>query len=83
LEEEINGRPRSHRTDENVKNVQNLVDSVNRAYYVEIIKRLLEAVLKLWPNDWILHHDNAPAYKTLSVKQFLAQKSTTKMDHPH
>jgi transposase len=31
----------------------------------------------------ILHHDNARAHKTLSVKQFLAQKSITEMDHPH
>jgi hypothetical protein len=25
-------------------------------------------------SDWILHHDNAPAHKVLSVKQFRAQK---------
>jgi histone-lysine N-methyltransferase SETMAR len=38
---------------------------------------------ELWPNDWILHHDNAPAaHKSLSVKQFLAQKSITEMEHP-
>jgi hypothetical protein len=37
---------------------------------------------ELWPNDWILHHDNAPAHKGLSVKQFLAQKSTNEMEHP-
>jgi len=30
---------------------------------------------KLWPSDWILHHDHAPAHKPLSVKQFLAVKS--------
>jgi hypothetical protein len=57
--------------------------TVSQAYYVEILKRLGEAVHrkrpKLWPNDWILHHDNAPAHKTLSVKQFLAQKSVTEM----
>jgi hypothetical protein len=29
---------------------------------------------ELWPNDWILPENNAPAYKTLCVKQFLAQK---------
>jgi hypothetical protein len=23
---------------------------------------------ELWPKDWILRHDNAPAYKALSVK---------------
>jgi hypothetical protein len=36
---------------------------VNQAYYVEILKRLLEAVRRkrpnYGPNFWILHHDNA------------------------
>jgi hypothetical protein len=22
---------------------------------------------ELWPNDWILHHDNAPAHKAFSI----------------
>jgi hypothetical protein len=47
------------------------------AYYAEILKWLREAVHRgrpeLWPNHWILRHDNAPAHKALSVKQFLAQ----------
>jgi hypothetical protein len=30
----------------------------------------------------ILHHDNAPAYKAFSVKQFLARISITEMEHP-
>jgi hypothetical protein len=50
------------------------------------MKRLCEAVRRkrpeLWPKDWILHHDSAPAYKALSVEQFLAQKSITEMEHP-
>jgi histone-lysine N-methyltransferase SETMAR len=37
---------------------------------------------KLWPNYLILHHDNSPAHKALSFKQFLAQKSITEMEHP-
>jgi hypothetical protein len=37
---------------------------------------------ELWPNDWILHHDNAPDHKALFVKQFMAQKSITEMEHP-
>jgi histone-lysine N-methyltransferase SETMAR len=53
---------------------------------VGILKRLLEAVRRktpeLWPNDWILQQENAPAHKALSVKQFLAQKSITEMEHP-
>jgi hypothetical protein len=52
---------------------------------VEILKRLREAVHRkrpeLWPNDWILHHDNDPAHKALSVKQFLPQISITKIKH--
>jgi hypothetical protein len=37
---------------------------------------------ELWPSDWILQHDNSPNHKALSVKQFLAQKSMTGMEHP-
>jgi histone-lysine N-methyltransferase SETMAR len=59
---------------------------VNQAYYVEILKWLCQEVHRkwpeLWPNNSILHHDNAPAHKALSVKQFLNQKSTTEMEHP-
>jgi hypothetical protein len=59
--------------------------TVKQAHYVEILKRLHEAVRRkrpeLWPNDWILYHDNAPAHKVLSVKHFLVQKSVTEMEH--
>jgi histone-lysine N-methyltransferase SETMAR len=55
-------------------------------YYVEILKQLHEAVCwkwaGLWPNNWIIHHDNATAQKALSVTQFLAQKLITEMEHP-
>jgi hypothetical protein len=51
-----------------------------------VVKRCV-CVWKYWSvyvklcieKDLILHHDNAPAHKVLSVKQFLAQKSKTKM----
>jgi hypothetical protein len=52
--------------------------TVDLAYYVEMPKQLHEAVHRkkpeLWPNNWILHHDNAPANKALSVKPLMAQK---------
>jgi hypothetical protein len=38
--------------------------------------------LKLWPNDWIVHHDKAACSSQGAVKQFLAQKSITEMEHP-
>jgi len=52
--------------------------TVHEAYYVELLNWLREAVHRkkheFWPNRWILHHDNAPAHKALSVKLFLAKK---------
>jgi len=48
--------------------------------------RLRESVRRkrpeLWPDKWILHHDNAPAHDALRVREFLAKNSITKMDHP-
>jgi len=52
---------------------------------VEILRQLCEAVHRKRSElqlDWILHNGNAPDHKALSVKQFLAQKSTTEMEHP-
>jgi hypothetical protein len=34
-----------------------------------------------WPIDQILHHDIASAHSVLSVKQFLAQKLITEVEH--
>jgi hypothetical protein len=60
--------------------------TVNRAYYVEMLNWLYKAVHRkrpeLLPSDWILHHDNAPAHKALSVRQLLAQKFITEMERP-
>jgi len=41
--------------------------TVNAAFYVEVLKRLRENVRRkqpdLWQNNtWLLHHDNAPAH---------------------
>jgi hypothetical protein len=32
-------------------------------------------------NSWILHHDNAPAHAALPVKEFLARKHITVLEH--
>jgi len=61
--------------------------TVKKAYYVEILSWLHEAVHakrhKLRPNDWILHHNNDPAHKVLVLcQQFLAQKLITEVEHP-
>ena len=60
--------------------------SVNQVYYVEVLKRLREKVRRKRPelfanNSWILHHDNAPAHMAQSVREFLATKQITVLEH--
>ena len=59
---------------------------VNQQHYLEVLTRLRESVrrkrFRLWPDKWILHHDNAAAHDALRVHEFLAKNSITKMDHP-
>jgi hypothetical protein len=40
-----------------------------------------EEKTKLWPDKWILHHENAPPCDALRFCEFLAKKSITKMNH--
>jgi len=60
--------------------------TVNQQYYVEVLTKLRERVRKkrpeLWRKGWILQQDNAPAHKALSVKQFLANKNISVLEHP-
>jgi len=60
--------------------------TVNQQYYIEVLTKLRERVTRkrpeLWRNVWILHQDNAPAHNALSVKQFLATKNITVLEHP-
>jgi hypothetical protein len=60
--------------------------TVNQQCYLEVLTRLPVSVRRkipgLWPDKWILHHDNAPAHDALRVREFLAKNSITKMDHP-
>ena len=50
---------------------------VNQTYYLEVLRRLRDAVrrkrLEKWRNSWFLHHDNAPAHRALSIREFLAK----------
>ena len=60
--------------------------TVNQQYYIEVLTKLHERVrrkqLELWRSGRILHQDNAPPYITLSVKQYLANKNITVLEHP-
>jgi hypothetical protein len=60
--------------------------TVNQQCYFEVLTRLREFVRRkrpgLWPDNWILDHDNGLAHDALRVSEFLAKNSITKMDHP-
>ena len=61
--------------------------TVNQHVYKEILRRLLRSVREkrreLWQdNAWLLHQDNAPAHNALSIRQFLAERNVTVLDHP-
>ena len=49
--------------------------TINKEYYIEVLKRLRDAVRRKGPRfwssgDWLLHHDNAPAHSSNLVQQF-------------
>jgi len=38
---------------------------------------------EMWKNgDWLLHHDNALAYTSLVVREFLTKNNMTTVPHP-
>jgi len=46
---------------------------------------LYTVCVQMWTfanNSWILQHDNAPAHTALSVREFLATKQITVLEHP-
>jgi len=53
--------------------------------YVDILRRLRDAVRRKHPekwktNSWFLLHDNAPAHRSVLVRDFLAKNTVTTMD---
>ena len=52
----------------------------NKEYYLQVLRRLREAVRRKWPDMWAaktfqLHHDNAPAHSAHVIHAFLAKNS--------
>jgi transposase len=61
--------------------------TVNRWYYLEVLKHLRENVRRkrpqLWRNNsWFLNHDNEPAHASLRIRDFLANTKTTVLPQP-
>lgn len=56
--------------------------------YFYILRRLMDVARregpeKLKTNCWFLRHDNAPEHRSILVKNFLAKKNVTTLEHPH
>jgi hypothetical protein len=54
--------------------------TINKEYYLEVIRHLCDAVRRKRPNLWAsrnrqLHHDNAPALSSHLIQSFLAKHS--------
>jgi hypothetical protein len=61
--------------------------TVNRQFYLEVLKCLREAEWgkrpEWWRNKtWMLYHDNAPAHTSLLICEFLAKHETTVVLQP-
>jgi len=92
------GRPISSTNDQNVEMVQAVIakdrrmsvrmiagQTVNHAFYKDVLERLRKRVQRVRTDiaeDWVLHHDNAPAHTALSIREFLAKKNIPVLLHP-
>ena len=61
--------------------------TINKEYYVEVLKRLCDAVRRKRPcfwssGDWLLHYDNEPADSSSLVQQFLAKHKIIQLCQP-
>jgi len=61
--------------------------TVNAAFYFEVLKRLRKNVRRKRPhqwrnNTWLLHHDNAPAHAALLTRPLLNDNNMTVVPHP-
>jgi histone-lysine N-methyltransferase SETMAR len=61
--------------------------TVNSAFYEEVLKRLLRRIHRVQPElrrtgQWMFLHDNAPAHCAIRVHRFLAQRGVPVLDHP-
>ncbi|GBM40532.1 hypothetical protein AVEN_76938-1 [Araneus ventricosus] len=59
---------------------------VNCPFYVQVLKRLREAIRRKrpakWQGGWPLHHDNGPSHTWIVVQTWLAEKNILLLHQP-
>jgi hypothetical protein len=58
--------------------------TVNSAYYCDVLQRLRENVRRFRPelwrqNNWLLQHDNAPSHTSFFTRELLIKKKKTRL----
>jgi len=92
------GRPISSTNDQNVEKVRAVIakdrrlsvrmiagQTVNHAFCKDVLERLRKRVQRVRTDiadDWVPHHDNAPAHTALSIREFLAKENIPVHPHP-
>jgi hypothetical protein len=59
--------------------------TINHTFYKDVLEKLRKRVQRIRTDsldDWVLHHDNAPAHTALSIRDFLAKKNIPELPHP-
>ena len=59
--------------------------TVNQAFYKDVLEWLWKWVRRFRTDiadDWVLHHNNAPAHTALSIREFRAKKNILVLPHP-
>ena len=63
-----------------------LGETVSKEFYLNILKRLREAVCRkrpeAWTNMWMLHRDNSPAHASFLICEFLTKHESTVVPLP-
>jgi len=62
-------------------------ETINVVYYKGVLERFRNRIRRVRPGmcesgNWFLLHDNVPSHNATIVKQFLAQRKVTVLDHP-
>lgn len=59
--------------------------TINSAYYIEVLCKFLDHLRRkrpnMWPNNFILHQDNARPHVSRETMSFIAQKSIKLLPH--
>jgi len=59
--------------------------TVNHAFYKYVLERLRKWVQQVQTDiadNWVLHHNNAPAHTALSIREILAKENIPVLPHP-